>query len=98
MHHVPQLGLTALAVAGPVERVVRPQRPSGSGEPGDLPCRYIMHGGYDLELACGDEISKYLALGGEHLGRVLCVLICNGLNKLFVLRRLRPFNGLDLDY
>ncbi len=26
MHHVPQLGLTALAVAGPVERVVRRQR------------------------------------------------------------------------
>jgi hypothetical protein len=25
MHHVPQLGLTALAVAGPVERVVRPR-------------------------------------------------------------------------
>jgi hypothetical protein len=24
MHHVPQAGLTALAVAGPVERVVRP--------------------------------------------------------------------------
>jgi len=27
MHHVPQAGLTALAVAGPVERVVRPQQP-----------------------------------------------------------------------
>jgi hypothetical protein len=26
MHHVPQAGLTALAVAGPVERVVRPHR------------------------------------------------------------------------
>ena len=26
MHHVPQTGLTALAVAGPVERVVRPHR------------------------------------------------------------------------
>jgi hypothetical protein len=26
MHHVPQLGLTALAVAGPVERVVRRRR------------------------------------------------------------------------
>jgi hypothetical protein len=26
MHHVPQAGLTALAVAGPVERVVRRQR------------------------------------------------------------------------
>jgi hypothetical protein len=31
MHHVPQAGLTALAVAGPVERVVRPHLPAGMG-------------------------------------------------------------------
>ncbi len=31
MHHVPQLGLTALAVAGPVERVVRPHSATSPG-------------------------------------------------------------------
>jgi hypothetical protein len=31
MHHVPQAGLTVLAVAGPVERVVRQRRGATEG-------------------------------------------------------------------
>jgi hypothetical protein len=56
MHHVPQPGLTVPAVAGPVERVVRPRR-AGAG------C---------LQLALDAAQARLYAAGWWHTASMLC--------------------------